>query len=84
MTRTWQLQEAKNKFSQVVDEALQEGPQLITRRGVEVAILLSYEEYRRMAASQTSLSEFFRQSPLAGVELDLSRDMDDIRDEFTL
>lgn len=84
MTRTWQLQEAKNKFSQVVDEALQAGPQLITRRGVEVAILLSYEEYRRIAASQTSLSEFFRQSPLAGVELDLSRDRDDIRDGFAL
>jgi len=84
VTRTWQLQEAKNKFSQVVDEALLDGPQLITRRGVEVVILLSYEEYRCMTASQSKLSEFFRQSPLVGVDLDMSRDIDDIRDEFSL
>ena len=41
MSRSWQLQEAKNRLSEVVDEALKEGPQVITRRGVETAIVLS-------------------------------------------
>jgi prevent-host-death family protein len=40
MARTWQLQEAKNRFSEVVEEALKEGPQVITRRGVETAVVL--------------------------------------------
>jgi antitoxin Phd len=70
----WQLQEAKNRFSQVVEQAIKHGPQLITRHGVETVIVLSYQEYRRMLLSQNKLSEFFRESPLAGVTLDLSRD----------
>lgn len=72
MARTWQIQEAKNKLSEVVDEAANSGPQIITRRGVEIAVVVSYEEYARMQHAQTRLSDFFRQSPLTG--LDLSRD----------
>jgi prevent-host-death family protein len=74
MARVWQLQEAKNKFSEVVEEAVKHGPQIITRRGVETAIVLSYTEYRKMMLSQKKLSEFFRGSPLAEAELDLTRD----------
>ncbi len=74
MARIWQLQEAKNKFSEVVDEALKSGPQVITKRGVEAVILLSYAEYRRLTVSQQKLSTFFRDSPLAEAELDLRRD----------
>ncbi len=37
MIQTWQLQEAKNKLSRVIDDAINNGPQIITRRGVEVA-----------------------------------------------
>ena len=84
MTHTWQLQEAKNKFSRVVENALNSGPQIITRRGVEVAIVLSYAEYQRMLASKQRLSEFFRESPLAGVDLDLTRDTSDARDDVQL
>lgn len=74
MTRVWQLQEAKNKFSQVVKEALDKGPQVITRRGKEVVVILSMEEYGRLKKSQSGVIEFFRNSPLVGVELDLERD----------
>ncbi len=84
MTHTWQLQEAKNKFSRVVKNALDSGPQIITKRGVEVAIVLSYAEYQRMLASRQRLSEFFRESPLVGVELDLTRDTSDARDDIQL
>ncbi len=73
----WQVQEAKNKFSQLVDDAMQDGPQIITRHGVEVAVLISYSEYRTMAALQKnahkSLTQFLRESPLVGADLDLSR-----------
>jgi prevent-host-death family protein len=82
MARVWQLQEAKNKFSEVVDEALRHGPQVITRRGVETAIVLSYAEYRKMLLHQQKLSDFFRASPLAGLDLDLARDTSPLRDNF--
>jgi antitoxin Phd len=60
MKRAWQLQEAKNKLSEVLDEAIRHGPQIITKRGVELAILLSCSEYRKMTASRKGVSAFFR------------------------
>lgn len=79
----WQLQEAKNKLSQVIDEAVAAGPQVITRHGREVAIVLSMTEYHRLTARQESLVDFFRNSPLVGVALDVTRDKSPIRDVFT-
>ncbi len=71
---TWQLQEAKNRFSELVKKALTEGPQTVTRHGEEIVVVVSKTEYNRLLKSQPSLLEFFRQSPLVGVELDLERD----------
>lgn len=79
MIQSWQLQEAKNKLSRVVENAVNSGPQIITKHGVEVAIVLSFAEYQKMVASRGKLSTFFRDSPLAGVELDLARDKSEIR-----
>lgn len=45
---TWQLQEAKAKLSEVIDSAESDGPQVITRRGVEAAVLVPIEQWRRM------------------------------------
>jgi antitoxin Phd len=70
----WQLQEAKNRFSEVVKKALNEGPQTVTRHGEEAVVIISKGEYDRLVRSKTSLLDFFRQSPLVGIELDLSRD----------
>ncbi|MCL4871239.1 MAG: type II toxin-antitoxin system Phd/YefM family antitoxin [Anaerolineae bacterium] len=80
LQHTWQLQEAKNKLSELVEKALSDGPQIITKRGVETAIILSYSDYRKMVSSQKKLSQFFRESPLVGVDLDLIRDNSPIRD----
>jgi prevent-host-death family protein len=77
MQRVWQIQEAKNKLSEVVEGALAEGPQVLTRRGVEVAVVLSFAEYQEMRKKQPSLLEFFQRSPLA--ELDLERDRSPVR-----
>jgi prevent-host-death family protein len=82
MKRVWQLQEAKNKFSKVVEQALSQGPQVVTRRGVETVIILSTAEYRKLKSSQKKLSEFFRQSPLADADIDLSRGRSDVRPDI--
>lgn len=74
MTTIWQLQDAKNKLSEVIERALKQGPQLITRRGKKTVIIMSYEEYTKMKQSQTKLSEFFRASPLTKVDINLKRD----------
>ncbi|MGC8711540.1 MAG: type II toxin-antitoxin system Phd/YefM family antitoxin [Leptodesmis sp.] len=84
MSEVWQLQTAKNKFSEVVEQAIQHGPQVITRRGNEVAVVLSYADYRKLTTPQTKLSVFFRESPLAKVELDLTRDVSAARDDLML
>ncbi len=73
---TWQLQEAKNRLSQVVDEARRGTPQTITLRGEPAAVVVSFEQYSELARPRTPLSDFFRTSPLRGVELDLKRRRD--------
>jgi prevent-host-death family protein len=65
MFEHWQFQEAKNKLSEVVNLALKKGAQIITRRGEEVAVVLSYTD--------SSLSSFFHDSPLNGVDLAQAR-----------
>ena len=74
MQNTWQLQEAKSKFSEVIDKALKRGPQIITRRGKETAVLLSVEDYKRLVKSKSNLVEFLLNSPLRGAEIDFERD----------
>lgn len=69
MNEIWQLQDAKNKFSEVISRALEQGPQLITKHGKKTAVILSYAEYEKLRKSQGKLSEFFQSSPLAGVDL---------------
>ena len=76
----WHLQEAKNRFSHVVKEACEDGPQVVTVRGQEKVVILSAEEYRRLSQHQGDLVEFLETSPWAEVELDLSRSRDTGRD----
>ena len=72
--RSWPLQEARDKLNEVVKEASIHGPQVLISSGNEVAVVLSIEEFRRLEQTQRSLSAFFRESPLVGEELDVSRD----------
>ncbi len=48
MSRKWPVQDAKSKFSELLDTAITEGPQIVTKRGVETAVLLPIEEWRRL------------------------------------
>jgi len=70
----WQLQDAKNKFSELLDTALAQGPQTVTKRGQEAVVVISVKDYKRLSKSRGSLLDVFRKaSPLAD-GLDLSRD----------
>jgi antitoxin Phd len=44
----WQVQEAKAKFSELLDKTLSEGPQVVSRRGVAAAVLVPIEEWERL------------------------------------
>lgn len=48
MGRAWQVQEAKARFSEFLETSLTEGPQIVTKRGVETAILVSIDQWRRL------------------------------------
>jgi antitoxin Phd len=79
----WQVQTAKARFSEVFRLALTEGPQRITRQGKEGVVMISDDEYHRLVGKShqpKSLVQFFRESPLMGLELDLERDKDTGRD----
>ena len=70
---TWQLQAAKARLSEVIKKATKEGPQSITVRGEQTAVVISSEEYERLKHPRGSFVEFMRRSPLYRVELDLRR-----------
>ncbi len=78
--RTWQLQEAKGKFSEVVKRAQSQGPQNITVHGEQVAVLISQRDYQKLTHPKPSLVELLRASPLMGNELEISREQTPTRD----
>jgi antitoxin Phd len=72
----WQLQDAKNQLSEVVRKAQNEGPQVITVHGTDAAVVVAAKDYARLKRPKGKLVEFFRKSPLVGVELELTRHRD--------
>ena len=81
MARKWQLQEAKNRFSEVVDLALEEGPQTVTRHGKDAVVVVStkdFERRRRSRAGRGTIVSFLRRLGFAGsgIELERSKDVD--------
>jgi prevent-host-death family protein len=64
VAKNWQLQEAKNQFSTVVDKALTDGYQVVTRHGQPAVVVMSIEEFRRLKPRAQSLSRFLADSPL--------------------
>ncbi|HWO22255.1 MAG TPA: type II toxin-antitoxin system Phd/YefM family antitoxin [Kofleriaceae bacterium] len=72
----WQLQEAKNRLSEVVDEALRNGPQVITRHGAETAVVVSFDEWTRLSRRRGRLIDVLRRAPKipGGLEVNRSKD----------
>ena len=80
---SWQLQTAKARLSEVFRLARAAGPQRITRQGKEGVIVISDEQFEELVGRShqpKNLVQFFRESPLVGVELDLERNTDTGRD----
>ena len=59
----WQVQEAKTRFSEVIEEANGKGPQIITRHGLERAVILSFGDYRALTAHKPDLKEYLLGGP---------------------
>jgi prevent-host-death family protein len=65
----WQLQDAKARFSELVQKAIEEGPQTVTRHGKEAVVILSAEEYRKLQALRPGLLEVLMSGPEGELEL---------------
>ncbi len=72
---TWQIQEAKNKFSELIDKTLSEGPQTVTKHGTEVAVVMPIDQFRKLTAPKERLGDFLLNSPLRSSELVIERDL---------
>lgn len=80
MPREWQLQEAKNKFSQVFNEALEHGAQTVTRGGKEKVLLISLKDYQKLIGRGQSLAQFLKNAPQGDEDIIIDRAKDLPRD----
>lgn len=64
--RQWKLQDAKNHFSEVVEHAIKDGPQEVTRHGEHAVVILSFKQYHLVV--RKNLVDFFKESPFYGME----------------
>lgn len=79
-TNTWQFQDAKSKFSQLVESAIHDSPQFVTKQGNNVVVVLSFEEYKKMIKPEKDLVPFFQDAPFDDFKLDITRSKDLFRD----
>jgi prevent-host-death family protein len=73
LTQTWTVAQAKARFSEVIERALSEGPQTITRKGRTAVVIVDAEEWNRKTKRVGTLADFFAASPLRGSGLNLQR-----------
>ena len=72
----WQLHAAKQHFSELVERARREGPQVVTKHGREAVVVVAAEDYRRLRDGAPSLVDFIRAAPdFDALELDRVRDL---------
>jgi prevent-host-death family protein len=73
MKNTWQLQEAKNQFSAVAEQAVEGKPQIVTKHGRPFVVIVGIKEWEKARPRTTSLLEALRGCPVDLAELDLKR-----------
>ncbi len=66
MLRQWQLQDAKQRFSELIRSVRSEGPQFVTRHGRAVAVVIDIEEYRQLKGERQDFKAFLRAAPDLG------------------
>jgi prevent-host-death family protein len=76
---SWSVAEAKARFSEMIDRAIEDGPQVVTRSGRKTVVVVSAEEWSRKTRRKGSLAEFFAASPLRDSGLKVSRAKNGVR-----
>ncbi|MCP4294534.1 MAG: type II toxin-antitoxin system Phd/YefM family antitoxin [Proteobacteria bacterium] len=76
MTVTWKLQDAKAKFSKVVQDALEFGPQYVTRRGRKAVVVISADEYENLTSNKPSFKNFLLNCPKLEENFEFERQKD--------
>jgi len=73
---TWQVQTAKQRFSELVERAVNEGPQIVTKHGREAVVVLDIREYRRLLGVPMDFKEFLMSMPpIDDLEIERSTDV---------
>lgn len=75
-SREWPVADAKARFSEMIDRALSEGPQVVTRKGKRTVIVVPVDEWDRRVKRQGNLADFFASSPLRASQLKVERARD--------
>ncbi len=78
--KRWSIAAAKARFSEVIDQALTSGPQVITRHGKETVVIVPAASWREASGQTGNLADFFLNSPLRGENIDLERVHEEPRD----
>ena len=76
MKTLWKLQDAKGQFSKVVQDALKNGPQYVTRRGLEAVVVVSVKEYEELLSKKPSFKEFLLNCPKMDKGFEFERQKD--------
>ena len=76
---TWQVQTAKQRFSELVERAVHEGPQIVTKHGRETVVVLEIGEYRKLVGPAMDFKEFLLSIP-KGPDLEIERSKDPRRE----
>lgn len=71
--KEWGIADAKARFSELLDHAINDGPQTITRRGRQIAVVVAVEEWHKKSMRSGSLATFLATSPLCDSQLDVER-----------
>lgn len=72
----WQVQTAKQRFSELVERAVDEGPQIVTKHGRETVVVLEIGEYRRLLGVPMDFKEFLMTMPrIDDLEIERSKDL---------
>ena len=76
METIWKLQDAKAKFSKIVEDALKIGPQYVTRRGQKAVVVVSVEDYEELVSKKPSFKEFLLSCPKVDIDFEQERKKD--------
>ena len=76
MKAVWKLQDAKSQLSKVIEDAVTDGPQFVTKRGVEAVVVLSAKKYKDLISHKPNFIEFLLHCPTIDEPLNIERQKD--------